>query len=150
MFQSANLLFSIPFPVSSLQLSVCQSSILSNLPNGNPGISQLVIDGSRIRAPGQTFHPDTPGALSQGWTQGGSQNPSKFLPVPRTLANSQNDDQGTPKGAKEVSIGHHFRLFWSSRWKCENDGFVYTKPSFSWLEGVPNDSRSLPKSISKN
>ena len=54
-----------------------------------------------------------------------------------------------PKASKRVPFGHHFRSFWSSRWKCENDGFVYTKPSFSWLEEVPRDPRSLKKIDSK-
>ena len=43
----------------------------------------------------------------------------------------------SPKGAKRVPIGGNFRSLWGYRWKCENDGFVYTKPSFSWLEVVP-------------
>ena len=55
----------------------------------------------------------------------------------------------TPKGAKRVPIGDNFWRLWGYRWKCENDGFVYTKPSFSWLEEVPRDPRSLKKIDSK-
>ncbi len=40
--------FPILFPVSSLQLPVCQSGILSNLSIGCPGISQLVIWDLRL------------------------------------------------------------------------------------------------------
>ena len=54
-----------------------------------------------------------------------------------------------PKGSQSVPIEHHCRSFWSSRWKCENHCFVYTKPSFSRLEGVPRDPRSRQKSASK-
>ena len=56
----------------------------------------------------------------------------------------------TPTNAKRAPIGDNFRSLWGYRWKCENDGFVYTKPSFSWLEGVPRDPQSLPKSTSEN
>ena len=41
------------------------------------------------------------------------------------------------RGSKRVPIGHPFGWFWSSRWKCENDGFVQAKNSLSWLEEVP-------------
>ena len=54
-----------------------------------------------------------------------------------------------PKASQRVPFGRHFRTFWSSGWKCENDGFVYTTPSFSWLEEVPRDPRSLKKIDSK-
>lgn len=93
-FVSADLLFSRPFPASSPQSSVCQSSILSNLSNGSPGTSQLVI-----------------GALSKGRTQGGSHNPSKLQPVPRALPNNQNGAQGIPKGSKGVPVRGYFWSF---------------------------------------
>ena len=54
-----------------------------------------------------------------------------------------------PKGAKRVPIGGNFRSLWGYRWKCENNGFVFTKLSFSWFEGIPSDIRSLQKSVSK-
>ena len=43
------------------------------------------------------------------------------------------------KGPKGVTIGGNFRSFWRCRWKFENSSFVYTKPSFSWFQGVPGD-----------
>ena len=55
----------------------------------------------------------------------------------------------TAKGAKRVPIGGHFRLLWGYRWKCANNGFVYTKPSFSCLEEVPRHPKRLPKSTLK-
>ena len=54
-----------------------------------------------------------------------------FIPkVPKT----------TEKRPKRVAIGPHFRSLWRYGWKCENDVFVYTKPSVSWFEGVPGTS----------
>jgi len=46
----------------------------------------------------------------------------------------------TEKRPKRVPIGPHFRSLWRYGWKCENDVFVYTKPSVSWFEGVPGTS----------
>ena len=51
----------------------------------------------------------------------------------------------SPKGPKRVPIGNHFRSFWTYRWKCENDGFGFAKPSFSWLEGIPRNPKSLSR-----
>ena len=45
----------------------------------------------------------------------------------------------SPRGAKQVPIEENFRPFWRYKWKSQNHGFVWAKPSFSWLEGVPRD-----------
>ena len=45
----------------------------------------------------------------------------------------------TQKGAKGIPIGNNFRSFRRYRWKFENSGFAYTKPSFSWFHGIPGD-----------
>ena len=49
-----------------------------------------------------------------------------------------------PKVSQRVPTGHHLRLFWTSRWKCENDGFVLTKTTSSWLEGSRGTSCAAP------
>ena len=57
-----------------------------------------------------------------------------ILSTPKMVPNTS---QNHPKASQRVPFGHHFRLLWNSRWKCENNCFVQTKPLFSWLEGVP-------------
>ncbi len=49
---------------------------------------------------------------------------------------AQNDRKATQNGTN----WSHFRSFGRYGWKCENDVFVYTKPSVSWFEGVPGTS----------
>ena len=51
-----------------------------------------------------------------------------------------------PKMRPKVCQSLKFLFILEVRWTCENDGFVYTEPSFSWLEGIARDPRGIPKS----
>ena len=67
--------------------------------------------GTANRAHGQKFnHP--PPVYSVPWlSQGGSSNPSKFQPTPRTTQSQQSAPQGTPKPPSWTSLGSHFGDF---------------------------------------
>ena len=100
LFRSANLLFSEPFSVCSPLLSVCQPSMLSNLPNVSPGTSQLVIGDLRYRAPNVSFHLPPPRPLCPGGSREGpriNQN-SSLSPGPSQTNKMRRHPKGCQRG----------------------------------------------------
>ncbi len=94
--------------LSSLQLPVCQSGILTYSCLGFSNLGLVTV----YWTPGTRDNHHLTVLPRFGWSQGGSSNPSKFQPVPRTLPNHQSATPSTQKPPKMRSqdVPEHPRI----------------------------------------